>query len=230
MSTFTLKIIACITMFMDHIGYVIFDGTSYFNYIGRIAFPIFAFQIAQGYIHTKDIKKYFVRLLTFAIISELPFILFYQSISAGFAFNTIFTLLFGLISIIFYSKTNKSLGIFITFLLGIFAEFFKFDYGFYGVSIVLLFYIFQNRKILMLSSFTLATIIKYLYHTLIYIDYGSEIILRAFIYYFPLCLFTVLSSVFIYFYNGQKGRDLKHFLYWFYPLHLIFIYVLSFIL
>ena len=61
MSSFVLKIIAVITMFIDHLGYTIFGKFSYLNYIGRISFPIFAFQISEGYIHTKNLKKYFMR-------------------------------------------------------------------------------------------------------------------------------------------------------------------------
>ena len=62
MSSFALKILACISMLFDHTGYLIFNGSSFFNYIGRLAFPIFAFQIAEGYTHTKDLKKYVFRL------------------------------------------------------------------------------------------------------------------------------------------------------------------------
>lgn len=227
MSTFTLKIIACITMFIDHIGYVIFDGSSYFNYIGRIAFPIFAFQISQGYIHTKNVKKYLIRLLIFAIVSQLPFFLFYNVISSGFAFNTIFTLFLGLICILLYDKVNKVLGIISTIILGIIAEICHFDYGFYGVAIIMLFYIFKNNKSLLISSFIIATILKYAYNTLLYAPYGTETLLKVLIYYLPLCFCTILSSIFVYFYNGKKGRDLKYLLYLFYPLHLLFIYVLA---
>ena len=74
MSAFVLKMIAMITMFIDHLGYVVHNGSiSWFNYIGRFAFPIFAFQISEGYIHTKDLKKYFFRLFLLAIISEIPY-------------------------------------------------------------------------------------------------------------------------------------------------------------
>ena len=71
MSSFVLKIIAVTTMLIDHSGYLIFGGFSFMNYIGRLAFPIFAFLITEGYIHTSNIKKYFFRLLVFAIISQL---------------------------------------------------------------------------------------------------------------------------------------------------------------
>ena len=71
MTSFVLKIIALITMFCDHFGDAFIGHTSALNVIGRIAFPIFAFQISEGYIHTKNIKKYIARLLIFAIISQI---------------------------------------------------------------------------------------------------------------------------------------------------------------
>ena len=77
MSAFVLKMIAMITMFIDHLGYVVHNGSiSWFNYIGRFAFPIFAFQLTIGYINTKDLKKYLIRLLSFAFISQIPVTLF----------------------------------------------------------------------------------------------------------------------------------------------------------
>ena len=93
MSSFVLKIIAVVTMFIDHIGYAIFGKFSFFNYIGRISFPIFAFQISEGYAHTRDLKKYFLRLFVFAIISQVPFMLFHKMLSNDFTLNIFFTLL-----------------------------------------------------------------------------------------------------------------------------------------
>ena len=86
MSAFVLKIIAIITMFIDHIGYIFSNGKiSYFNYIGRLAFPIFAFQISEGYLHTKNLKKYFLRLFLFALISQIPFMLYEKIITDKFS-------------------------------------------------------------------------------------------------------------------------------------------------
>ena len=59
MTSFTLKIIALVSMFLDHISYPIFGGYSFLNLLGRIAFPIFAFQISEGFIHTKSVKNIF---------------------------------------------------------------------------------------------------------------------------------------------------------------------------
>ena len=88
MSSFVLKIIACFTMFIDHVGYLIFNGdSSWFNYVGRLAFPIFAFQISEGYIHTHDVKKYLLRLILFAFISQIPFLLFHSITSLCLYYN-----------------------------------------------------------------------------------------------------------------------------------------------
>lgn len=106
MSSFVLKTIAIITMFADHIGYAIFGHFSCFNYIGRIAFPIFAFQISEGYIHTKNLKKYSFRLFIFALISQIPFMLFHSIISSDFYLNIFFTLLLGLSCIYIYDKSK----------------------------------------------------------------------------------------------------------------------------
>lgn len=62
MTSFVLKIIALITMFCDHFGRAFCGYPSVFNYIGRIAFPIFAFQISSGYLHTRKFKKIFFKI------------------------------------------------------------------------------------------------------------------------------------------------------------------------
>ena len=76
MTAYILKLIAIITMVFDHSGYLIYGHISWMNFVGRIAFPIFAFQINEGYIHTHNLKRYFIRLIIFARDLVL-FILFY---------------------------------------------------------------------------------------------------------------------------------------------------------
>ena len=107
MSAFVLKIIALLSMTCDHISYVIFDKFSNLNYIGRLAFPIFAFQISEGYTHTKSLKKYFLRLFVFALIAQIPFQLFISTISSNFSLNVFFTLLLGLTSIKIFDMFRK---------------------------------------------------------------------------------------------------------------------------
>lgn len=219
MTSFLLKIVACITMFIDHVGYLVYNGKmSFFNFIGRIAFPIFAFQISEGYIHTKNLKKYIFRILLFALISQYPFMLFHNLISSGFALNIFFTLFLGLICIIIYDKNpSKLLSLIMIVLISYIAEETNCDYGFYGVVIILLFHVFKNQKILMNFSFILCTILKY---TVYILRYGELLI------YLLLCFCTILSLLFINLYNKQQGKKLKYFLYVFYPTHLLIICLL----
>jgi len=229
MNSFVLKIIACITMFIDHIGYVIFDGPSWFNYIGRFAFPIFAFQISEGFIHTKSIKNYLLRLLIFAFISQIPYMLFYSLVNDGLALNVIFTLLFGLLSIICY-KHDKFLGIVAAIFLGFVAQYLHCDYGFYGVAITFLFYALRTNKIFFVSGFLVATIINYACRIFDYMEYGIAMLNYVFDFYMPYMLFTMLSSIFIVLYNKKKGPNTRYLLYLFYPLHLLLVYGISFLI
>ena len=221
MSSFVLKMIAIISMFIDHIGYAIFGKFSYFNYIGRIAFPIFAFQISEGYVHTKNLKKYFFRLFLFAIISQIPFMLFHSILSTEFSLNIFFTLLLGLACIFIYDKSNyKILGIIASIAIGVIAQISHCDYGFYGVAIILIFYIFKDNFINASIFFILATAIKYLVPI---IKYGFNNV------YLYLFIFTIISAIFLATYNGKKGKNTKYLLYLFYPIHLLLIYGISLI-
>jgi len=230
-------------MTFDHVGYLIFGKLSFFNYIGRLAFPIFAYQISQGYSHTKNLKKYISRLALFAFISQIPFVLFctvvyknsnvdvFQAVLTNhFGLNILFTLLLGLFAILLYDSclklkgnkiANVMLGVAIGVCLGFIGQFIKVDYGFYGVSIILLFHIFRDYKVWMALSFAVATILKYLEK--IYILLVNNISAMTHI---ILCLCTILPIIFILLYNGKKGRNIKYLLYFFYPVHLLLIYVI----
>ena len=110
MTSFALKIIALITMFCDHFGDAFLGHFSIFNLIGRFAFPIFAFQISEGYMHTRNIKKYFLRLSVFALISQIPFSLFSHKFlhSSILSLNVFFTLLLGLLAIYLFDFIVKT--------------------------------------------------------------------------------------------------------------------------
>lgn len=219
MSSFVLKVIAIISMSFDHVGYLIMGGSSWFNYLGRFAFPIFAFQISEGYTHTKNVYKYMFRLFVFAIISQIPFILFQYSMGIHLSLNIFFTLLFGLLAIFIYDKTKyKFLGILCAFILGFIAELCKFDYGFYGIAMIFLFHLFRNNKLAIFFSFIITVFLRTLYN--IYL-YGFNI---SFIY---SSIFVIGTLFFIYLYNGKKGRNIKYLLYFFYPAHLFLIYLAS---
>lgn len=138
---FTLKIIAAVSMTLDHIGGIFFPGQLYWICIGRLAFPIFCYLIANGFFYTRSKLKYLIRLVICAFLSQLPFIAMYyyerHSISVMFApdgmfssignfftlgfahLNSIFTLTFGLLALIglnlihqyFASKNQNAIGV-----------------------------------------------------------------------------------------------------------------------
>lgn len=217
MSSFVLKIIAVIAMIIDHSGYIIFNSFSFMNYIGRLSFPIFALLITEGYIHTRNLKKYFLRLLIFAFISQVPFTLLFPGSST---LNILFTLALGLLAITIYNKlNNKILGILFVTLLAILAQFLHFDYGWFGISIIFIFYIFKNKKLYMNLFFSFTTFINYLF-------YFAKTLRIEYLLIFLCC---TLSLVPINFYNGKKGKNIKYFLYAFYPLHLIVLYLIKLI-
>ena len=232
MTSFVLKCIAMITMLIDHTSIAYFRYTTLFNVIGRIAFPIFAFQISEGYIHTNNLKKYFIRLFLFAIISQIPFMLFNSMLIDNFSFNIFGTLFAGLLAIWLYDKIsnctfeltkdkkfnltiNKIFGFIPAILLCIVSEVCCFDYGFWGVAIIFLFYFFKNDKLGMVIFYITACIIKY----------GISIITHGYHYlYVLLCIGTILPIIFIFLYNGKQGKKIKYLLYAFYPIHLLILY------
>ena len=231
MTAYALKLIAIITMAFDHAGYLIYNAhISWMNFVGRIAFPIFAFQISEGYIHTHNFKKYFARLMVFALISQIPYYWFHYCFSLSTNLNVIFTLILGLLAIATYdffsSKAKekyteesdqfsyKFLGFIIALFIAVFAEMFNFDYGFYGVFIIFLFYLYRNNKILMNISVTILTFIYYMPHLM-----ANNFSLM----YVELFFCSLIPLIFINLYNGQKGKNQKMLFYIFYPVHLLVI-------
>ena len=228
-----LKCLAMILMLLDHLWATIIPGNQWMTNIGRIAFPIFAFLITQGYIHTSDFKKYLKRLFIFALISEIPFNLIYTgSLVFPFHQNVLFTLILGLLCIneIDKMKNNKSfknviigtVKIIVFLLLGTVGFV---DYGLTGIFTIISFYIFRN--------FTFAWFYQLISLILLYIVFfkGQSVILNIFNfeYYLPLQSIGILSLIPIWLYNGEKGIDnkkLQYMFYWFYPAHMMLIYLI----
>ena len=239
MTSFTLKIIAIITMFLDHFSYAYFGKFTILNCIGRISFPIFAFQISEGYLHTKNIKKYFIRLTSFALLSQIPFMLFYSTFSEDiYRLNVFFTLLLGLLSIFVYDKLkDKSLihhivGILFIVVASLVANYTKMDYGYFGIILIFVFYLFKNNKLLMNAAFLILIFVKYFSEisTFVYYLIFSPAIFLNYIYYFLVIVFYIIALLIINLYNNQQGLKVKYILYFFYPVHLILLYFMHIIL
>ena len=248
MTGFTLKIIALISMFCDHFGDAFIKHFTFLNLIGRIAFPIFAFQISEGFIHTKNIKKYFFRMGIFALISQIPFSLFSTKFlnASPFSLNVFFTLSIGLLGICLFDyitkmykscvnepninkvssntkeiKLKQFLSNFIGFIIVILLAYIaELLNTDYGFWGVIIVLMFH-----VLKGKKLATFLIFL--ALCIIHYLPELILSNFhIAYISLSLCTFLPIIFISEYNGKQGIKIKYLLYLFYPLHLILLYLI----
>lgn len=222
MSSFVIKCIACITMLLDHIKY---SGPVFQNflteYFGRLSFPLFAFLASEGYRHTSDLKKYYKRLIIFGIISQIPFMFFRTLVGEWKMLNIMFTLLLGIISINIYDKIKKKyisipLVIFTVFL----GEFLRVDYGWLGVLTVFLMYAFRDKKYFLPLIYGITIFIYY------YSVFGNKYIFNT--RNVLLMLFTWSATFIINNYNGEKGKSMKYFFYWFYPVHMLGVYVLHF--
>ena len=204
---FTLKIIAIITMFLDHY-YRIIGGPEWLSILGRLAFPIFAFSISEGYSHTKNVNKYLMRLLNFAIIIQLPNFLGFQE----YPLNIFFTLALGLfcLEILDNNKINIVVRYIIVLYLCFFAEKTGLDYGAYGIILIILFNKLRNNKLYIFIAFLALNLV------ILKIGNLSEI-----------QIYSIFSLIPIFLYNGKKGYGMKYFFYLFYPLHFIFLYFLN---
>lgn len=218
MSGFVLKIIACITMVLDHVKLVIPSTQVTFNFIaGRIAFPIFAFLITEGYAHTKDLIKYVKRLALVGLISQIPYGILIKDFSA---LNIMFTLILGLFVITIYDKIEKKyISIPLCLLIIVIGELIQVDYGWFGVALILLLYIFKNKKQILP--------IVYIMLVILYFYIRGMLILH------PVCISYfvgyIISIILIMLYNGKQGKKMKYLFYLVYPVHMIILNIVSWI-
>lgn len=234
-TSFHLHILAMAAMLCDHIWFALASGNDWLTSIGRIAFPIFAFMIVEGFFHTKNLKKYVKRLLFFAVISEIPFNL----IAGGGIFyplhqNVLWTFLIG-IGLIWINEKFAKKGVAIRFLVGAGTAALGFllglislcDYHYAGILTVLVFYFFRGRK--PLDFIAQAVCLWYINFEIIggfsYIlnIFGTEV-------YFPQQGFALLALIPIWLYRGKQGiynKAIKTVYYWFYPAHLLAIWLIK---
>ena len=206
-------------MLSDHIGDTIYGKFSFFNLIGRIAFPILAFQAVQGYIHTNNLKKHMLKLFIFACISQIPFMLFLSTFSTRFYLNIFFTFFLSLFSLFIYDKCkNKVIGFLFVIITSFIGELIHVDYGSFGILLIFIFYFFKDKKLQMIITAILLCFAKYILNI---IEVPS-----LYLHYLSCALFTCVSLIFIWFYNKKQGPKAKYFFYIFYPLHLVILYII----
>ena len=228
-----LKLIACVTMLVDHIGYeVIYElyrsaqapGTVQMLYrlyylcriVGRIALPIYAFLLVEGAQKTRDPVRYGMRLLIGAVIAEIPFDLMVSGSLLGPKQSVMMTLFFGYAAVLAMGKCKKLAWKPVMVLpFALLAELLNTDYGWAGVALVALFD---------LSRYMAAqNVIRFFAMVVLFHFTGGKI------FYFgsisvPMQVFGALSMVFIGAYDGRKitrSRAVQWGFYLFYPVHMV---------
>lgn len=232
-NTFWLKIIAILCMTIDHVGAclgVIYVNNQYYlsglmdldtysilRTIGRLAFPIFCYLIVEGLFYTRDVMNYIIRLLVFALISQIPFSLMTKKTPFAFEqnLNVYFTLALGLITIalINYFKkryNSKDIPMPIFLLLSAvaiicstsFANTINTDYAGYGVLVIVIFYVFRDKPLLISVALLIATLLM---------SNVTE-------------LYALLAMIPIVLHNHKKGFSMKYVFYMYYPAHMLILY------
>lgn len=236
----TIKMIAIITMLIDHTAATIlermmsqnsFSGgeagellyTVYLvmRIIGRLGFPIFIFLLVEGLEHTHNRWKYLIRMVIFALVSEIPFDFAFNLSKAeifsgkiiDFTYqNVFFTLSIGLLTIIGIQSVGrtqwKTIGkVFMNIgiaLVGMaIAYFLRTDYDAIGVLAIVVMYLLRKNRMLATAM------------TCVVLMLSSFLEASAFLVLLP-----------IRFYNGKRGWNLKWVFYAFYPVHLFILWLI----
>ena len=214
-----LKVIAVLTMLIDHVASVLLKNSGIvllnvaghvftlyeaMRYVGRLAFPIYAFLLVEGFLHTSNRKKYGINLFVFALISEIPWNLEHTGKLFYSGQNIFFTLLFGYVALCVIEgfKGKKRVG-FLLILLFV-SVIFRADYGCAGLGFILMIYTLRDKK-------------------LIQAVIGSCFLSSTWV--------AGLAFIPINLYNGKrgfiKGKLMKYAFYAIYPLHMIALYLLK---
>lgn len=221
-----IKLIAAVSMLIDHVGYFLFPTVTVFRIIGRLAFPIFAFFVAEGCRYTKNRLRYWGKIGVCAVAFQVVTILSVGGFGAPISFDVIFSVPLNifftfavaiLICYLFDFVKSKKIGGFLLFLLVLFAfyalsRYVEFDYGFVGMLVPLSVFVFEEKW----SRFLCFSL------TLLALSATSGWNVQ----YFCLLAVPILS-----FYGGHYGsKKYKYWFYVFYPAHLILIYFVGFLL
>ena len=232
MTSNKLKIIACLTMAADHVGFLLLPDVMLLRYIGRIAFPLFAFFIAEGCLHTRSKIKYFLEILAMAVACQLFYLgeaVINGSIHSMYL-NILFTFSLSITICSAYlrlansvrSKNKRQIELNVTF----FAASLGFsvfcctclswlcgipvtvDYSMAGVLLPLSALIFTDKK-----------------KRLIAFSAGTLLYCLVWSFARPYVWFALLSLPLLALYNGKRGsKKLKWVFYFFYPAHFALIY------
>ena len=216
-----LKCIAAALMLTDHVGAILLPEVPVLRCVGRLAFPIFAFFIAEGYAHTRNFGRYFRRLAILAVVSEIPFNLENGAVFDLTRQNVLFTFCLALLTLRGLEALGRERGFGrwagcgLVLAAGFAAgELLRTDYGGWGVVTVALLQLCRDGKYAKLWLLLAMAAVNGLgMESLTMPVFGGEM---------PIQIFAVAALPVIWLYNGQAGpKGLRRAFYVFYPAHLL---------
>ena len=243
-TSFVLHIFAMATMLLDHIYHSGLVDITWFTCVGRLAFPIFAFMIAEGFHYTKNRKKYALRMLIFAAITEIPFNLVVSGKLLYFPHqNVMWTFLLSILLLTLYEKIkqekNAVMRFFaypiITVVFLVIALLGMVDYNAIGILTVILFHFTRvekadtTKKKVVCRGIQLIGMLMLNFMVSSYPEYGIQIAPDL---YLSMQSFAVLALPLIWLYNGKQGyynKYIKLSYYLFYPVHCLVLGILTII-
>lgn len=215
-----LKIIAALTMLIDHVGLILFPGQYWMRIIGRIAFPLFAYCIAEGYRYTRRRFRYFLQIFLLGVGCQIVYYIaerdWYLGILFTFSFSMVLMELARRCKAALQAKDKKAAWIWgiallaATFAVWGFSTVMTVDYGFLGILLPVLAYLPEQvrlRKGLFVFGILVLAVDQFLPG-----GYTGQ-------------FFGLLAVPFLCAYNGKPGNHrMKWFFYVFYPVHLVVLY------
>ena len=216
-----LKLLACVSMLIDHVGLIFLPQFVWLRIIGRIAFPIYCFLLVEGVCHTKNPMKYALRLGICVVLSELPYDLaFYGQITMADQ-NVILTLFIGFWMAMSMKMTKNILVQMVLVVpFALLAQGLHTDYGGLGVVLIAVFFLTKGvSSALMLQLMSIPAVL-YLMNTFPVEVAGMWI---------PIEMFALLALVPIGLYSGRKfthSKLVQWGFYLFYPVHLTVLYLI----
>lgn len=251
MSAFVIKLVACFCMLVDHSAFVFEDQLTALSpwlyigcrMVGRLAFPLFAMGIAEGVTHTRSSTKYIGRMILFALLSQLPFSLMIGtripsvtvdslgvSLPLYTSLSVMVTLTLGLCVCVAIHEGKHFLGAFAIAAAFLIDRTVGMDYGLLGVLFILAMYLSRTnkfRRFLVMVVFAMLFYIDPIKKLVVQLAAGpgTQITVTTSILY---CAATMFAAFIMLLYNHEPGRRSKLFGYFFYPLHMLGIWLLWF--
>ena len=232
----TLKLLAMAFMLLDHTWATIWS-VPWFTMVGRLAFPIFAFQIVEGFYKTSDRSRYTRRMLLFALISEIPFnLMLSDSLVYPFHQNVMFTFLIALLLMGWMERYRaerlKFVGVSVVcgLLASVLGLLTMVDYFGPGVVTVLVFYFFRERK---WQNFVLQLLALYWLNVELLSGLAYEVELFGRVWWITQQGFALFALIPIWLYRGRQGhrsRAFRYFCYGFYPVHMLVLGLLKMVM